>query len=185
VRCRLVEPLDIEEPSLQRDAAVFVAREIRPILNDALKPAGFAIDRFDDPGCEASHLVAVVPMLCRHNSVQDRACCRAAFHRPFRTIRRRASPVAAVAPMLCQKKCDQMQKVLDRILRPVALRSLRSRRRGDWSRQMAHDAMHYADRCRDASPCVRSTSSHSRRCGNDDVIEVHDTFTFVRRALRS
>ena len=43
----LEEPLDVEEPPLQHDAAVFVAGEVQQIFDDALEPAGFAIDRFE------------------------------------------------------------------------------------------------------------------------------------------
>src|SRR5688572_2179534 len=39
--------------------------EIRQIHDDALEPSGFAIDRFRPPGCEASRLAALAPMLCQ------------------------------------------------------------------------------------------------------------------------
>ena len=43
----LEQPLDIEEPSLQHHAAVFVAGEVQQVFDDALETAGFAIDRFE------------------------------------------------------------------------------------------------------------------------------------------
>jgi len=43
----LEEPLDIEQPSLQHDATMFVAREIQQVFHDALEPSGFAIDRLE------------------------------------------------------------------------------------------------------------------------------------------
>ena len=43
----LEEPLDVEEPLLQDDAAVFVAGEVQEVFDDALEAAGLAVDRFE------------------------------------------------------------------------------------------------------------------------------------------
>ena len=62
----LEEPLDIEQPRLQHDAAVFVTGQIQQILDDALEPAGFAIDR-----CE----VAMAAIRVEHFPMRRRRAC--------------------------------------------------------------------------------------------------------------